>query len=154
MSETATDQQADQQGSLDWLLNDFAQRVPGVVHALAVSADGIVVAASPDLAEDQADQLAAVAAGLVSLLAGAARLLESAPVRSNLTELGDGFLFSMAVSDGASLLVYAERECDIGQVSYAMAELINQVGATLTPAARARMLSELSEVPGGAAGGR
>jgi hypothetical protein len=83
-----------------------------------------------------------VAAGLVSLLAGAARLLGSTPVHSNLTELGDGFLFSMAVSDGASLLVYARRECDIGQVSYAMAELINQVGATLTPAARARMLSD------------
>ncbi|GAA2044675.1 roadblock/LC7 domain-containing protein [Catenulispora yoronensis] len=133
---------SDQQGSLDWLLNDFAQRVPGVVHALAVSADGIVVAASPDLAEDQADQLAAVAAGLVSLLAGAARLLESSPVRSNLTELGEGFLFSMAVSDGASLLVYARRECDIGQVSYSMAELINQVGPTLTPVARSRMLAD------------
>jgi hypothetical protein len=150
MSETATDQQADQQGNLDWLLNDFAHRVPGVMHALAVSADGIVVAASPDLAEDQADQLAAVAAGLVSLLAGAARLLEaeSAAVRSNLTELGEGFLFSMAVSDGASLLVYAARESDIGQISYAMAELINKVGATLTPVARARMLSD------GVSGGR
>ncbi|NUP46482.1 MAG: roadblock/LC7 domain-containing protein [Catenulispora sp.] len=139
-----TEPASDQQGSLDWLLNDFAQRVPGVMHALAVSADGIVVAASPSLAEDQADQLAAVAAGLVSLLAGAARLLESEPVRSNLTELGAGFLFSMAVNDGASLLVYAARECDIGQVSYAMAELINQVGSTLTPVARARMLSDHS----------
>ena len=137
-----TEPASDQQGSLDWLLNDFAARIPKVVHALAVSADGIVVASSPDLAEDQADQLAAVAAGLVSLLAGAARLLDSAPVRSNLTELGEGFLFSMAVSDGASLLVYAERECDIGQVSYAMAELINQVGETLTPVARARMLAD------------
>ncbi|MFL6111578.1 MAG: roadblock/LC7 domain-containing protein [Catenulispora sp.] len=133
---------SDQQNNLDWLLNDFVQRVPQVVHALAVSADGIVVAASPGLVEDQADQLAAVASGLVSLLAGAARLLESPPVRSNLTELGAGFLFSMAVSDGASLLVYARRECDIGQVSYAMAELINQVGSTLTPMARARMLSD------------
>ena len=47
----------------------------------------------------------------------------------------------MAVSDGASLLVFAERECDIGQVSYTMAELINQVGASLTPTARSRMLA-------------
>jgi predicted regulator of Ras-like GTPase activity (Roadblock/LC7/MglB family) len=130
------------QGNLDWLLNDFARRVPQVVHAVAVSADGLVVAANDGLAEEQADQLAAVAAGLVSLLAGAARLLGANPVHSNLTELGGGFLFSMAVSDGASLLVYATRECDIGQVSYAMAELINQVGNTLTPTARARMLSD------------
>jgi predicted regulator of Ras-like GTPase activity (Roadblock/LC7/MglB family) len=130
------------QGNLDWLLNDFARRVPQVVHAVAVSADGLVVAANDGLAEEQADQLAAVAAGLVSLLAGAARLLGATPVHSNLTELGGGFLFSMAVSDGASLLVFATRECDIGQVSYAMAELINQVGASLTPTARARMLSD------------
>src|SRR5438128_2240750 len=98
------------QGNLDWLLNDFARRVPQVVHAVAVSADGLVVAANDGLAEEQADQLAAVAAGLVSLLAGAARLLNSTPVHSNLTELGGGFLFSMAVSDGASLLVFATRE--------------------------------------------
>jgi uncharacterized protein len=129
------------QGNLDWLLNDFADRTPKVVHALAVSADGLVVAASRELGEEKADQLAAVAAGLVSLLAGAAKLLGSSPVQSNLTELNGGFLFSMAVSDGASLLVYATRECDIGQVSYGMAELINQVGASLTPAARARMLA-------------
>ncbi|GAA2051612.1 roadblock/LC7 domain-containing protein [Catenulispora yoronensis] len=133
--------------NLDWLLNDFALRVPGIVHALAVSADGLVVAASADLAEEQADQLAAVASGLVGLLAGAARLLNAAPVQSNLTELQNGFLFSMSVSDGASLLVYARRECDIGQVSYTMAELINQVGSSLTPMARSRMLAR--EAPGG-----
>ena len=132
---------------LDWLLNDFAQRVPEVVHVLAVSADGLLVAATRDLDEDEADQLAAVASGLVALLVGGARLLRAAPVRSNLTELAGGFLFSMAVSDGASLLVYAERECDIGQVTYAMAELINQVGDSLTPTARARMLSE-GNLPG------
>jgi predicted regulator of Ras-like GTPase activity (Roadblock/LC7/MglB family) len=137
MQPTATGQP----GNLDWLLNDFAQRVPHVVHALAVSADGLVVAGTRDLTEEQGDQLAAVAAGLVSLLAGAARLLGASPVQSNLTELNGGFLFSMAVSDGASLLVFARRECDIGRVSYSMAELINQVGATLTPSARARMLT-------------
>jgi len=127
--------------SLNWLVNDFAERVPEVVHALAVSADGLVVAASDHLSEEQSDQLAAVAAGLVSLLGGAARLLGATPVLSNLTELTGGFLFSMSVSDGASLLVFATRECDIGQVSYTMAELINQVGATLTPTARSRMLA-------------
>ena len=132
--------------NLDWLLNDFALRVPGVVHALAVSADGLVVAASADLTDEQAENLAAVASGLVGLLAGAARLLRAAPVQSNLTELFGGFLFSMAVSDGASLLVFARRECDIGQVSYTMAELINQVGAALTPMARSRMLAREASV--------
>jgi predicted regulator of Ras-like GTPase activity (Roadblock/LC7/MglB family) len=35
-----------QSDDLDWLLNDFADRIPQVAHILAISADGIVVAAS------------------------------------------------------------------------------------------------------------
>jgi predicted regulator of Ras-like GTPase activity (Roadblock/LC7/MglB family) len=45
---------------LDWLLANFAEQVPDVSHALAVSEDGLRLAASPDLAPDQVDQLAAV----------------------------------------------------------------------------------------------
>jgi len=121
---------------LDWLLDDFADRVPHVTHAVAVSSDGLVIAATRTLSKDRADQLAAVASGLVSLLAGAARLLEAGSVVSNLTELDGGFMFSMAVSSGASLLVLASRRCDIGMVSYEMTELINKVGPLLTPATR------------------
>jgi len=126
---------------LDWLLNDFTGRVPEVTHAVAVSSDGLVVAATHALSTDRADQLAAVASGLVSLLAGAARLLEAGGVVSNLTELDGGFMFSMAVSSGASLLVLATRQCDIGRVSYEMTELINKVGPVLTPETRGDLLT-------------
>ncbi|BCJ53999.1 hypothetical protein Asp14428_54740 [Actinoplanes sp. NBRC 14428] len=34
---------------LGWLLANFADRVPGVAHAIAVSADGLLLAASRDL---------------------------------------------------------------------------------------------------------
>lgn len=129
---------------LDWLLNDFADRVPEITHAVAVSADGLLIAATREVGTEQADQLSAIASGLVSLLAGAARLLKAEPVISNLTELEGGFLFSMAVSSGASLLVLASKACDIGQVSFEMAELINQVGPQLTPAARAKLLDPAS----------
>jgi predicted regulator of Ras-like GTPase activity (Roadblock/LC7/MglB family) len=129
---------------LDWLLNDFTDRVPEITHAVAVSADGLLIASSGDVDTELGDQLAAIASGLVSLLAGAGRLLKAEPVISNLTELQGGFLFSMAVSSGASLLVLASRSCDIGQVSFEMAELINQVGPQLTPAARAKLLDQAS----------
>ncbi|MFI9328466.1 roadblock/LC7 domain-containing protein [Kitasatospora sp. NPDC052868] len=125
---------------LDWLLNDFAARVPEITHAVAVSADGLLIAATREVDTEHADQLAAIASGLVSLLAGAGRLLKAEPVISNLTELQGGFLFSMAVSTGASLLVLASKTCDIGQVSFEMAELINQVGPQLTPTARPKLL--------------
>ena len=125
-----------QQAEIDWLVNDFADRVPGVRHAIGVSADGLLVAATRGLPPAGGEQLAAIASGLVSLLSGAARLLSAEPVSSNLTEMNGLFMLSMAVGDGASLLVVAERTCDLGQVSYEMAELINKVGPALTPAAR------------------
>ena len=70
---------------LGWLLANFADRVPGVAHAIAVSADGLLLAASRDLPRDRADQLAAISSGLVSLTQGAARCFErrsSEPGRS------------------------------------------------------------------------
>jgi uncharacterized protein len=58
---------------LGWLLANFADRVPGVAHAIAVSADGLLLASSRDLPRDRADQLSAISSGLVSLTQGAAR---------------------------------------------------------------------------------
>ena len=39
---------------LGWLLANFADRVPGVAHAVAVSADGLLLASSRDLPRDRA----------------------------------------------------------------------------------------------------
>ncbi|CAM3344996.1 roadblock/LC7 domain-containing protein [Stackebrandtia soli] len=122
---------------LDFLLNDFVARVPHVTHVIAVAADGLLVARNDALPADDADRLAAIASGLVSLLGGAARSLQADPVISNLTEMAGGYMFSMAVSSGASLLALAAHECDIGQVGHQLAELINKVGPALTPQARA-----------------
>lgn len=121
------------QTDLSFLLTDFANRVPHVAHALALSADGLQLARTPGLTVDAADQLAAVASGLTSLLAGAARVFESGPVYSNLTHMAGGFMFSMSVSTGASLLVLADVRCDVGQVSHEMTALIERVGPALTP---------------------
>jgi predicted regulator of Ras-like GTPase activity (Roadblock/LC7/MglB family) len=130
------------ESELSWLLVDFASRVPEIVHALAVSADGITVAHTGGAALPQAlaDQLGAIASGLAGLLAGAAKAMDVAPVRSNLTEMDGGFLFSMAYTseDPASLLVLATHDCDVRQVSYEMAQLIDKVGPALTPVARSR----------------
>ncbi|MDT0379048.1 roadblock/LC7 domain-containing protein [Streptomyces sp. DSM 42041] len=120
---------------LSWLLSDFARRIPEVTRAIAVSVDGLALAYT-GLEKDDADRLAAVGSGLVSLLSGAAQLTGTDPVEHSLTAMEGGYLFSMAVSSGASLLVTTTRDADIGEVSYMMAELINQVGDALTPAHR------------------
>lgn len=118
---------------LSFLLNDFIDRVPEATHAVAVSADGLLIARSRALPPDEADRVAAVASGLVSLLRSAASHFQAGSVVSNLTELQGGFMFSMSVSSGASLLVLASRQCDIGRVSHELVDLINRVGPALTP---------------------
>jgi uncharacterized protein len=127
---------------LDFLLNDFTRRcAPHVEHAVAVSSDGILVAATAGLPRDRADQLSAFAAGLISLVSGTARCLEAGAVINNVTELERGFVLSMAVSTGASLLVLASRSSDLAFVSFEMAELINRVGHAISPDARAGWLT-------------
>ena len=118
---------------LNFLLNNFVDRVPEVTHAVAVSADGLLIARSRALPPDEADRVAAVASGLVSLLRSAASHFQAGAVVSNLTELQGGFMFSMSVSSGASLLALATRQCDIGRVSHELVDLINRVGPALTP---------------------
>ena len=121
---------------LDYLLDDFVNRVPHVANIIAVSSDGLLIARNASLPVDSADPLAAVASGLGSLLRGAAQHLQAGTVVSNLTELEGGLMFTMSVSSGASLLALASHECDIGQVAHELAELINKVGPALTPHSR------------------
>ena len=124
---------------LGWLLDNFASRTPDVSHALAISTDGLVLAHTRALPRDRADQLAATGSGLVALLAGAARFFEAGSVISNVTQLDGGFMFCMAFSDGASMLVLASPNADVGKVSYEMTELANRIGDALTPAVRGPM---------------
>ena len=118
------------------MLDSFVERAPEVSHAIAISADGLMGASTRNLPPDRADQLAATGSGLVSLLRGAAGFFEAGAVISNVTQLEGGFMFSMAFNDGASLLVLAAPNCDVGKVSYEMTELANRIGDVLTPVAR------------------
>jgi predicted regulator of Ras-like GTPase activity (Roadblock/LC7/MglB family) len=103
-----------------------------------------MLAATRGLRADRADQLAATGSGLVSLLRGAARFFDAGAVIANVTQMDGGFMFSMAFSDGASLLVLASPTCDVGKVSYEMTELANRIGDALTPALRSAAAAQLA----------
>jgi uncharacterized protein len=117
--------------SLDWLVARFAREVAGVSHAILVSADGLLMAASEHIPGERADQLAAVASGLASLSAGAARLFEGGNVLQSVVEMDNGYLLLMRVGDGSNLAALANRGCDIGQIGYEMAILVERVGAVV-----------------------
>jgi predicted regulator of Ras-like GTPase activity (Roadblock/LC7/MglB family) len=124
-------------GQLDWLLADFLRKTPGVVHALVVSGDGLRVAASERVDRRLGDQLSAATSGLVSLANGAANLVQLGAMTQTIVELTEGHLFVTQISDGATLAVVADRQCDMGMVGYEMTMMAAQVGHALTPAARA-----------------
>ncbi|BCB85287.1 hypothetical protein Psuf_026000 [Phytohabitans suffuscus] len=67
---------------------------------------------------------------------GAARCFEGGAVLQTVVEMDNGFLFLMSISDGSSFAVLAARSCDVGQVGYEMALLVDRVGDALTPAPR------------------
>jgi uncharacterized protein len=125
------------QGRFGWLVDDFVNRVPGVAHALVVSTEGMPLAASAHLPRDRADQLAAVASGLISLAQGAARCFDAGQVVQTVVELERGIMLLMSISDGSSLAVLATPACDIGLVGYEMTLLVDRVGQQLTPHLRA-----------------
>ena len=133
---------SEQQATQDrfgWLVTEFADRVPGVAHAVVVSADGLLLTASARLPADRADQLSAVASGLMSLTQGAARCFEAGGVRETVVEMDRGVMLLMAISDGSCLAVLAAPNCDIGQVAYEMTLLVDRVGQMLTPELRAEL---------------
>ena len=124
---------------VNWLVSDFVEEVPGVAHAVVVSADGLPMAFSAGFPKDRADQLAAIAAGLVSLTAGSARVFEGGVVMQTLVEMERGLMLVMSISDGSCLAVLAAPDCDMGLVAYQMTILVERAGQVLTPDVRAEL---------------
>jgi uncharacterized protein len=123
-------------GDLSWLLTSFAGRVPSIVYSLAVSVDGLTLAASEQVGVDQADQLSAITSGLASLTVGAAKCMATGHVRQTVVDMDGGVLLIMAVADRAYLAVLAEPGADLGQVGYETALLAQRVASALEPGAR------------------
>ena len=123
-------------GDLGWLLTSFTRRVPTIVCALAVSVDGLAIAASEKVDKDEADSLAAITSGLASLTIGAAKLLSTGRIRQTVVDMDGGVLLVMSAADRAFLAVLAQPGADLGQVGYETAVLTQRVAAALEPAPR------------------
>jgi predicted regulator of Ras-like GTPase activity (Roadblock/LC7/MglB family) len=126
----------DPTSGLDWLLTSFARQIPDVAHAIVVSGDGLRLAASADLSIDMADQLAAVISGLASLCAGTATVMSAGRVRQTIVDMDGGVMLVMTVADRALIGVLAAPGCDLGQIGYETAMLVQRVADAVEPAAR------------------
>lgn len=128
----------------NWLLGNFVRNTDGVLHAIAVSSDGLLMAKSDGLDRDSADQLAAVVSGMTGLAKGASRRFGFNGLRLVMVEMIGGFLVVSSMSDGSCLGVLVDENCEVGLVGYEMSVLAERSGVLLTP----QLIAELkSGVP-------
>ena len=129
---------------LGFLLANLVERVPGVRESVVVSSDGLLIAMSPGVDRADADRLAAVAAGLLSIARGAGEPMRAGAVQEIIIEMEHALLLVMGISDGSALAVITERPCDVGLVAYEMATFVERAGAALTPAMVADLRTRLA----------
>jgi predicted regulator of Ras-like GTPase activity (Roadblock/LC7/MglB family) len=120
------DPQPPRSGPFDWLVDDLVRRVGSITKAVILSADGLPLGASSTLERDDAEHLAALAAGFSSLARGAGRRFGGGQVRQTIIEMEGGFLLVAAAGRGTCLAVLAEPSADLGLVGYEMAVMVRR----------------------------
>ncbi|MFG1607709.1 roadblock/LC7 domain-containing protein [Actinoplanes sp. NPDC049265] len=118
----------------NWLLGNFVHQTDGVRDAVAVSSDGLLIAASDGLARAEADHLAAIVSSLASVSRSASRRYDFDGLKLIMIEMRRGFLLVSVISGGSCLGVVAGGESDIGLVGYEISRLAERFGDLLTPA--------------------
>jgi predicted regulator of Ras-like GTPase activity (Roadblock/LC7/MglB family) len=125
-----------QESDLAWLLSGLVERVRHTRSTVLLSTDGLTKAVH-GLDSDSADQLSAIASGLISLARSTgAKFGRSTGVRQVVAELDDTLLFVSSAGFGSVLAVLADREADAGVLGYEMAQLIKSVRPFLATSAR------------------
>ncbi|MEU0789609.1 roadblock/LC7 domain-containing protein [Amycolatopsis sp. NPDC005961] len=119
--------------NFNWLVSRFAQHTAGAIAAIAVSADGLLIAVSSELERSNADRLAAISSAMLGLAHGVS---ESHPLGSPdkvIIELEHGYLLVCTISIGCSLGVLANKQAGLGTIAYEMAMFANRATEVLTP---------------------
>ncbi len=132
-------------GRLDWLLDDLVRRVGQVTKAVILSSDGLALGASGTLGRDDAEHLAALAAGLTSLARSAGRHFGGGAVRQTVIEMETGLVLVTAAGSGTCLAVIAGPDADLGLVAYEMAIMVKRSGEHIRVRSRAAALSGQDE---------
>ncbi|MFF0199948.1 roadblock/LC7 domain-containing protein [Streptomyces sp. NPDC005017] len=116
-----------------WLLNRFATETAGVVDAIAVSSDGLLIAVAQLRERAHSERLAAIVSGLTSLAAGASGNYGLGALNKVIIDLEGGHVLVSAIGAGAVLGVVADKGAKLGNIAYEMTLFANRAGATLSP---------------------
>jgi uncharacterized protein len=116
-----------------WLLAKFAHDTAGVMDAIAVSSDGLLMAVAGEADPASSDRLSAIVSGMASLAAGAGWSYGLGTLNKVIVDAEGGYLVVMAMGAGALLGVVADRAASLGTVAYEAALFINRTNGMLSP---------------------
>jgi hypothetical protein len=126
----------EQRQHLGFLLDRFCDRDPDIAHAIAISVDGIPMAASQRISSDVRDQLAAAAVGQMSLAQGMSQLMDADGVERVITNLGSGWVVVQKPHPNVVLVVLASHNADLALIDDELMRLGEAIGPVLDPGAR------------------
>ncbi|MDQ0312849.1 MULTISPECIES: roadblock/LC7 domain-containing protein [Streptomycetaceae] len=117
---------------LSWML-DSALEIPGALHAVLISADGLLMARTKDFDKDNADRVAAAMSGVQSLSRSLAFFADNPGQRwqQTLVEFDGGWVFLISAGEGAYLGVSASQDIDMQDITFRMQQLVGQLGKFL-----------------------
>ena len=123
---------ADQAWSLRQSLEEYAAQAPGVLQAVVVSEDGLLLAMSANLSRDDCDRFAAITSAMTSLAVGAARTYDLGSMNKLVVDLDRAYLLLGAFGSRAWLGVMARRDADLGDLARHIASFVQRTAPRLT----------------------
>lgn len=116
---------------MSWVLEPLLV-LPGVVHALVLSSDGMVQGASPDLTREASEG----ASAMMSALQGAGRAVAASfsgnrgtKLQQVVVDTDSGFVFATPAGQNSVLAVFADRKVDMGVVAHHMQIQVATLGS-------------------------
>jgi len=127
---------AGQRQQLGFLLDQFCDGDPEIAHTVAISVDGIPMAASRAINDQVRDQLAAAAVGQMSLAQGMSNLMDADGVERVLTNLGRGWVLVQKPHPHVVLIVLATHDANLALIDDQLMRLGEAIGPVLNPGPR------------------
>ncbi|MFF2526454.1 roadblock/LC7 domain-containing protein [Streptomyces liangshanensis] len=132
-----------------WLLERFAAESAGVLDAIAVSSDGMLIAVSRRDGHADSERLGAVISGMLSLAAGASANYGLGDLSRVIMDYLGGRLLVSALGSGAVLGVVASKDAKLADVAYEMTLFTERAGAVISPELIVELQKRVTSAPAG-----
>jgi len=122
---------------ITWLLDDLTGRMPEIEKVVMLSRDGLAVGSSSSLSREDAERLAAIAAGFYSLARGSTASLGGDQTRHIIVEMTGKFLLVAAAGPDGCIAAVADADARLGILVYEITLLARRASAHLPGPRRA-----------------